>query len=234
LTFGGAYSNHIYAAAGKLFGFNTIGIIRGEEYSPLNPTLKNAENFGMEFHYVPRLEYKHRNEKSFQEKLLKAYPDSYLIPEGGTNLPVLKGTSEIVKNIKIDFDYICCPVGTGGTISGIIFSLKGKKKVLGFSALKNGGFLRDEVRNLVNRYTGKNYLNWNIKLDYHFGGYAKINYELIKLVEEFKEKYNIELDYIYTRKMIFGIIDLISKNFFEDYSKIITVHTGGIQGNAGM
>ncbi len=236
LTFGGAYSNHIFAvaSAGNLFGFNTIGIIRGEEHLPLNPTLKFAVEHGMKLHYLDRQTYRQRNDINFQSEIAKQFGDVYIIPEGGTNLLALRGTSEIVKNIEIEFDCICCPVGTGGTISGIISSLKGSKKVLGFSVLKNGEFLKSEVRNLINNYTGENYLNWDINLDYHLGGYAKINCSLVELVQQFKGKHNIELDYIYTGKMIYGIIDLINKNFFEEDSKIIAIHTGGIQGNEGM
>ncbi len=236
LTFGGAYSNHIYAvaSAGKQFGFKTIGIIRGEEHLPLNPTLEFSVQQGMHLHYIDRTNYRKRNNKEFQAELAENFGDVHVIPEGGTNMLALKGASEITNNIDIEFDYICCAVGTGGTISGIISSQKGNRKVLGFSVLKNGSFLKTEVRNLVYEYTGENYSNWDINLDYHLGGYAKINYEFVQFVNQFKENIKIDLDYIYTGKMMYGIIDLINKNFFDTNAKIIAVHTGGIQGNIGM
>lgn len=236
LTFGGAYSNHIYAvaAAGKEYGFKTIGIIRGEEYNPLNPTLKFASDCGMELHYLNRSTYRNRNNKNFQEELLKQFNDVYLVPEGGSNSFAVKGCSEIINDINIDFDYICCACGTGGTLAGIVAGLTGKQKALGFSILKDGGFLKDDVKKLIKNYNGKTYNNWDINLDYHFGGYAKINYELISFINQFEKNNNIKLDPIYTGKLMFGIYDLIKKGFLKKDKKIIAIHTGGLQGIKGM
>lgn len=236
LTFGGAFSNHIYAvaAAGKEYNFKTIGIIRGEKYNPLNPTLQFAVDCGMELHYLNRSIYKNRNEKNFQEELLKKFKDAHLVPEGGSNSFAVKGCAEIINDINIEFDHICCACGTGGTLAGIAAGLNGNKKALGFSVLKGGGFLIEDVKNLIESYTGKTFTNWNINLNYHFGGYAKINYELISFINEFEKINNIKLDPIYTGKLMFGIYDLINMNYFKKEEKIIAIHTGGLQGIDGM
>lgn len=236
LTFGGAYSNHIYAAAvaGKISGFKTIGMIRGEEHLPLNSTLSFAKKCGMEIHYLDRTTYRKRYDKDFLIELKKKFPDVYFIPEGGTNLLAIKGCTEIPQTIKTDFNIICCACGTGGTLSGIICGLKDNQKALGFSVLKGGGFLINNVRNLVKQFSNKDYSNWEINLDYHFGGYAKINRELIEFIKKFEEINNIPLDPVYTGKMMFGVFDLIKKNYFKEGTKIIAVHTGGLQGLEGM
>jgi len=236
LTFGGAYSNHIYSvsAAGKEYNFKTIGFIRGEKYNPLNSTLQFAVNCGMELRYLNRKTYKNRNDKNFQEELLQEFNDAYLVPEGGSNSFAVKGCAEIINDINIDFDYICCACGTGGTLAGIVAGLNDNNKALGFSVLKSGGFLKEDVKNLIESYNGKTYTNWDINLDYHFGGYAKINYELISFINEFEIINNIKLDPIYTGKLMFGIYDLLKTGFFKKNETIIAVHTGGLQGNEGM
>lgn len=236
LTFGGAYSNHIYsvAAAGKEYGFKTIGFIRGEAYNPLNPTLSFAEANGMELRYLNRTDYKNRNNINFQNDIIKQFNDAYLIPEGGSNSLAVKGCAEIINDIEIEFDYICCACGTGGTLAGIIAGLKNTRNSIGFSILKGGGFLNEDVKNLIKDYNGKEFNNWEIILDYHFGGYAKINYELINFIGDFEKANKIQLDPVYTGKMFFGIRDLIIKGYFKKHDKIIAVHTGGIQGIEGM
>lgn len=236
LTFGGAYSNHIYsvAAAGKEYGFKTIGFIRGEAYNPLNPTLSFAEANGMELRYLNRADYKNRNNINFQNDIIKQFNDAYLIPEGGSNSLAVKGCAEIINDIEIEFDYICCACGTGGTLAGITAGLQNNRKSIGFSILKGGGFLKEDVKNLIKNYNGKEFNNWDIILDYHFGGYAKINYELINFIGDFEKTNKIQLDPVYTGKMFFGIQDLIIKGYFKKHDKIIAVHTGGIQGIEGM
>lgn len=232
LTFGGAYSNHIAAtaAAGKEYGFKTIGIIRGDELTNKiteNPTLTYAQSCGMIFKFISRSDYRKKEELTFIEALDKEYGDFYLIPEGGTNKLAVKGCEEILTKDDVDFDYICTCVGTGGTIAGIINSAKTRQKVLGFSALK-GDFLEEEIR----KYTTLN--GWQLITDYHFGGYGKIKPELITFMNEFKEKTGISLDPIYTGKMVFGIIDMIKKNLIDKNSKILVIHTGGLQGIKGV
>lgn len=232
LTFGGAFSNHIAAVAfaGKEKGFKTIGIIRGDELEGKiteNPTLLFAQNCGMQLEFISRDDYRMKNKIPFLEKLKQQFGDFYLIPEGGTNALAIKGCQEILTEADAEFDYICCSVGTGGTISGIINSILPHQKVLGFPALK-GDFLKEEIRNFAKNY------NWEIITDYHFGGYGKVNEELIAFINEFYMVNQIPLDPIYTAKMVFGIMDLIHKNYFPAQSKILMIHTGGIQGIQGM
>lgn len=228
LTFGGAYSNHIaaVAAAGRDYGFETIGVIRGDELAlkyQENPTLKKAEEDGMQFYFATRTQYRDKMNVAFLEKLQQQFGDFYVIPEGGTNHLAVKGCEEILTEEDEVFDFICCAVGTGGTISGIINSLQSHQKALGFPALK-GGFLFDDIRPYVKNQ------QWDLILDYHFGGYAKVSDELRLFIKEFNQKYLITLEPIYTGKMVFGVLDLISKGKFPEKSKILIIHTGGLQG----
>lgn len=233
LTFGGAFSNHIVAVAGagKEFGFETVGIIRGEELLDKiheNPSLQLAQELGMQFQFIDRTTYRDKSNSKFIESLQKSYPDFYLIPEGGTNDLAIKGCEEILTNDdKTTFNYICCAIGTGGTISGIINSATEKQQIIGFSSLK-GDFLSDVIRNFVQKK------NWYVNCDYHFGGYGKVSDELIEFMNAFYQQTNIPLDPIYTSKMMFGILDLIKKDYFLPNSKILAIHTGGLQGIAGM
>lgn len=232
LTFGGAFSNHIAAVAfaGKEKGFKTIGIIRGDELRSKiseNPTLLFAKNCGMQLEFISREEYRLKSEISFLENLKTKFGNFYLIPEGGTNDLAIKGCQEILTQQDADFDYVCCSIGTGGTISGIINSILPHQKVLGFPALK-GDFLKDEIRNFVKNE------NWELITDYHFGGYGKVNEELIGFINQFYKENQIPLDPIYTGKMVFGVMNLIQKNYFPAQSKILLIHTGGIQGIQGM
>ena len=241
LTFGGAYSNHILAVAqaGKEFGFKTIGIIRGEENLPLNFTLKTATELGMQLHYIDRTTYKIKHTQDFKDYLRNIYGAFYLIPEGGTNYYAVNGCMEIIKDSSL-YDYVCCPIGTGGTISGITIANKNQSKVIGFPALKNGDFLKDEVHSQINSVTQDEELtdilmeSFSLQTDYHFGGYAKINEVLINFVREFNSIHGFKWDLIYNGKMAFGVFDLIKKNHFPKGSKILLVHTGGLQGINGL
>lgn len=243
LTYGGCYSNHIAAtaAAGRDFGLKTIGIIRGDEILPYNPTLEHAHKNGMEFKFISREQYRGNNkyEKQFLDELNVEFSKFYLLPEGGSNVLAVKGCVEIIKNINTEFDAICCACGTGGTISGIIASVDETKKVMGFPALKGGEFLKKDILRLLVDYSNsltviiKNN-NWELNTNYHFGGFAKISTELVNFITEFKEKHNILLDLIYTRKMMYGLYDLIKNTEQLNNKKIIAVHTGGIQGNKGF
>lgn len=236
LTFGGAYSNHIYAtaAAGKIFNFKTIGVIRGEEHLPLNPTLSFARENGMELHYLDRTTYRRKDLYENIEDLKKRFGDFYLVPEGGTNEFAVKGCSEIISKINLDFDYVCCACGTGGTLAGLITGLNGKSHALGFAVLKGASFLKENVRHLL-KISGHNSLsNWEINLDYHFGGYAKVDLTLINFVNKFYATTKIPIEPIYTGKMLFGIYDLISKDYFKRGAQIVAIHTGGLQGLKGL
>lgn len=260
LTFGGAYSNHIAAMAyaGKEQGFKTIGVIRGDELGDKitdNLTLKFAQECGMQFEFVTREAYRFKTELDFIANLKDKFGSFYLVPEGGTNEYAIKGCQEILTEQDASFDFICCAVGTGGTISGIINSALQHQKVLGFPALK-GDFLKDETP--MNKFSSNlrekgvpddlrqittfseeirkfaTNENWDLVTDYHFGGYGKVNEELIQFINQFYKQTQVPLDPVYTGKMVFGVIDLIEKNFFPANAKILLIHTGGLQGIQGM
>ncbi len=232
LTFGGAYSNHILATAlaGKEYGLRTIGIIRGEEIAEKweqNPTLLTAHKAGMEFQFITRDEYLKKATKAFESKLLAEFGKIYILPEGGTNELAVKGCEEILNEDDTTFDYICCSVGTGGTLAGLINSALPHQRVIGFPALK-GDFLQKDICKFVSKD------NWELQSEYHFGGYARVSVELISFINEFKQATQIQLDPIYTGKMLYGIIELVKKNYFEPQTSILAIHTGGIQGIAGV
>lgn len=236
LTFGGAFSNHIVATAvaGNLSGLKTIGIIRGDElknkFKELlqeNETLRVANENGMQFEFVTRENFRRKTNKDFISELQKKFGDFYLVPEGGTNNLAIKGCEEILTEEDKKFDYICSAVGTGGTISGLINSATEHQQIIGFPALK-GNFLFEEIKKLTKKR------NWQLQTEYHFGGYARYNQDLIRFVNDFKKQTGIPLDPIYTVKMMFGILDLVTKNRYPKGTKILTIHTGGLQGIAGI
>lgn len=232
LTFGGAFSNHIHAtaAAGKAFGFQTIGVIRGEELrdKKLNHTLQEAQDFGMKFNFVSREDYRQKHSEIFLNQLKTDFPNAYILPEGGTNELAVKGCEEILSERTQSYDFICVAMGTAGTISGIIKASENHQKILGFPALKATGFLKNEIR----KYTDKT--NYEIINAYHFGGYAKFSHELITFVHDFYAKTQIPLEPVYTGKLFYGVHDLIQKGYFAKGTKILAVHSGGLQGIKGF
>jgi len=232
LTFGGAFSNHIVAVAGagKEFDFETFGIIRGEELQEKiheNPSLAVAQQFGMKLVFVSRNEYGLKDTPEFLNEMQSQFGDFYLLPEGGTNELAIKGCEEILSEDDIKFSHICTSIGTGGTISGIINSAGSHQNIIGFSSLK-GDFLQNDIAKFAYQK------NWSVNCEYHFGGYGKVTNELIEFINLFYLDHAIPLDPIYTGKMMFGIFDLIQNNYFPPNSKILAIHTGGLQGIAGM
>lgn len=255
LTFGGAYSNHIYAtaAAAKELNLNSVGIIRGEEISTLSKTLQFAQEQGMHVHFISREAYRQKTEEEFISQLKKQFGDFYLIPEGGTNTLAIQGVEEFAQRLKteMEVDYVCCACGTGGTLAGIIRAMP-EKHVIGFSSLK-GNFLSEEVRRLLGeefigerglspslrpsdtplpreRGRGEGEKNWEVITDYHVGGYAKHTPELLTFIKNFEGEFSIPLEHVYTGKLFFGLFDLIQKEYFTKGSRILVLHTGGLQG----
>lgn len=235
LTFGGAFSNHIYAtaSAAHFAGFRSIGIIRGEDADSENPTLAHAQKMGMQLYFVDRESYRKKSSLEFLEDLKAQFGDFYLIPEGGTNDLAIKGTKEMLGDQAQGFTHFCVSIGTGGTFAGLASILKSHQKLLGFSSLK-GEFILQEISNLLesNQIFPKG--SFEISTAYHFGGYGNYKSELIDFISWFYEEFKIPLDPIYTGKMAFGAWDLIKKDLFPTNSKILLIHTGGVQGNAGF
>ncbi|MFC1393708.1 pyridoxal-phosphate dependent enzyme [Acinetobacter junii] len=228
LTFGGAYSNHIAATAyaAHYFGFQSIGVIRGEELAKqaFNPTLQTAQDFGMQLHFVSRAEYRLRHEVEYLKQLKQRYPNTLIIPEGGTNQLAIQGTKEILSaDDRENYDVIGCAVGTGGTIAGIIESSSDQQHILGFSALK-GDFLKHDIQQWTNK------TNWSLTDEYCCGGYAKTNFELLQFMQQFEQQYAVPLEQVYTAKMMMGLFNLIQQEHFPVNTRILAIHTGGLQG----
>jgi len=248
ITFGGAYSNHIAAAASacKLFNFKSIGIIRGDE-SVINPTLIKAKENGMQLEFVTRELYSKKNESEFKNYLQTKFGNHYLIPEGGNNSEGILGCNEII-NPEWNYDYIMCACGTATTYTGIVSNINTDTKVIGISVLKGENKLPGEVEKILNGiYPKKNYnIKGNDELDnefisrnciisnYSFNGYANYYKPLIDFKMEFEKKYSIPLDYVYTNKLFFAAFDLMMKQKFKENAKILLIHSGGLQGNKGF
>lgn len=232
VSMGGAYSNHLHALAyaAHVLGLKTIGIIRGEQPSVLNPSLLDMQQWGMTLNFVSRPDYRHFRQYKDRQALPGLASGQYWLPEGGAQALALKGVAELVNEIEIPYDTLCVPCGTGTTLAGIIGAAPANVSVMGFSALKNADFLTDDVESLL---TGS-VSDWQINRDYHFGGFAKTNAELISFVETFENTASIPLEPVYTGKMMYGLYDLIKKRYFRSGQRIIALHTGGLQGKRGF
>lgn len=243
LTFGGAFSNHIAAtaAAGREFGFQTTGVIRGE-YDSRNPTLKFAQSCGMELDFVSRTDYRERGSKAFTAELRKKHGSFFEIPEGGANFYGIAGCMEIPSTLENDYDYVVLACGTGSTLAGIVAGNRNsiKEKVVGIPVLKTKDALQGDIAKQLwkvfldddliaeynNRYTTVN--------DFHFGGYAKFNEELVEFIGDCKRDYDLPLDLVYTGKAFYALTKLLKTGYFKSDARILFVHTGGLQGNEGM
>jgi 1-aminocyclopropane-1-carboxylate deaminase len=237
LTFGGAYSNHIYStsAAAFLLGFKSIGIIRGEENVELNDTLKFARQQGMILHYVSREAYRQKSEPTFLLKLKEKFLDFYLIPEGGTNLLAIKGCEEFAQTLKeIPFDAIFLPVGTSGTICGFIAGLGHSKAIYGVPVLKDGDFLNAEIESWLREYSNQKLNSWTLLTNYHHGGYAKVSPELVSFIQRMSTMHALPLDPVYTGKLFWAIFEEIKNGHFKRGTTVLAVHTGGLQGSGGL
>jgi 1-aminocyclopropane-1-carboxylate deaminase len=231
ISMGGAYSNHLHALAytGKILGLKTIGIIRGECPKPLTPTLLDMQSWGMELKYISRSEYRQYRSYKHWRDLPGIAPGQYWLPEGAASNLALKGIAELVNEIDIEYDSLCVACGTGATLAGLINAVPKQQSVFGFAALKNASFLTSDVQSLL---SGE-FHHWEVFYDYHFGGFAKLNSELALFMTEFEQKTSIPLEPVYTGKMLYGIYDLIAKDYFKPGERIIALHTGGLQGKRG-
>ena len=236
LTFGGAYSNHLYAmaAARQVFGFRTIGVVRGDELAgkPLNETLRFCRKSGMHLHFVSRDAYRQKDTPAFLAELTGQFGPCYVVPEGGTNNLAVQGTTEIVPEIVAQLgyapDYVCCPVGTGGTMAGLVQSAQKGTDVLGFVVLKGLG--PDSLS--AARFSDEQPGGCSSLFHYHFGGYAKTTPELFRFVRTFERKTGVLLEQVYTGKMLYGIYDLARQGYFPKGATVVAVHTGGLQGRS--
>ncbi|GGT39283.1 1-aminocyclopropane-1-carboxylate deaminase/D-cysteine desulfhydrase [Nonomuraea spiralis] len=222
LTFGGAYSHHIRAVAraGRRHGIETIGVIRGEEHLPLNPTLACAAACGMTLTYLDRASYRLKHTPEVHARLRERWGDVEILPEGGSNAAAVRGCAELPPEIGVDYDVVCCPVGTGGTLAGIAAGLPPGRRALGFAVLKGAGFLTGEVARLQREAYGRTWDNWSVNLDYHFGGYARSTPAL----DRFAAEHGVEG--IYVAKMLYGVLDLARQGAFAPGTRVVAVVTG--------
>ncbi|SDG20125.1 1-aminocyclopropane-1-carboxylate deaminase [Sinosporangium album] len=228
LAFGGAHSNLIraVASAGHLLGFETIGVIRGEEHRPLNPTLAHAVACGMRLTYLDRTTYRLKHTQPVIDALRARWGPFHLLPEGAGNAAAVVGCAAIAEEIGDLADVICCPVGTGGTLAGISAGLTGARRAVGFAVLKGGAFLRDEVARLQREAIGRVKDDWTIELDYHFGGYARCPAELEGFAADFEARHGVPVERIYVAKMLAGIFAMVREGRFSPGTRIAAVVTG--------
>lgn len=240
LSFGGAYSNHLHALAyaGKVNGLKTVGVVRGELIQPLNPTLQDAVDWGMELLPVSRSDYQRRHNAEFQQQLAASFEPCVVIPEGGANALALKGCAEIAVSVRQQlpaFDYLCVACGTGATLAGLITGMQGHAaKVLGFCTLKGLQDLEPQVTEWLTGSGVDDLPAWQIEHRFHCGGFAKINRELVLFMEHWKTFSDIPLEPLYTGKMFYGLFQMIEQGYFRAGDRIVAVHTGGLQGLRGM
>jgi 1-aminocyclopropane-1-carboxylate deaminase len=228
ITFGGAFSNHIAAASalGNEFGIETLGIIRGNELEDSwqeNPTLFSAHQNGMSFRFVTRETYRYK--ERLMAELQEEFPESLVVPEGGTNENAVEGIQYMLTDETNDFDYICSAVGTGGTVSGLSKFAQPHQKVIGFKAVKDNS-LENRIKNLSKKD------NFTL-IDASDGGFGKITDENVRFINEFYQYFGIVLEPVYTGKMLRKIFEMIADNYFPANSKILAFHTGGLQGIVG-
>lgn len=234
LTFGGAYSNHLHAtaAAGRVFGFETVGVVRGDELAgkPLNATLMFCREQGMTLHFVDRTTYLRADDPAFRADLQLQYGPCYVLPEGGTNALAVQGTAEImpelVEQLGTRPHTVACAVGTGGTLTGLIQSAPSSVQVLGVSALKVPAHQNVQFAGLPATLPP----NVSIQTGYHQGGYARTTPELLQFMRDFGRRTGILLEQVYTGKLLFALYDLARNGYFPHQALVVAIHTGGLQG----
>lgn len=232
ITFGGAYSNHVHATAyaGMELGVNTVGVIRGEQLLPLNPTLKDCVDWGMTLEPVSRGVYRNKENDSEIQAILSKYEKPFLVPEGGGNTLGVKGASLMLETVKQqDYDLIVVASGTGATVAGLIYASGPLVKVLGVATLKGVTWMAGEVRKYLQDLKCAN-TNWSINCDYHFGGYGKKNAELDEFVKSVSTDYGLPIEPIYTGRALYGLLDLVAKGEVTRGSRVLFIHSGGLQG----
>ncbi|RZU24552.1 1-aminocyclopropane-1-carboxylate deaminase [Kribbella rubisoli] len=228
LTFGGAYSNHVRATAavGALCGFETVGVIRGEEHLPLNSSLEYAVSRGMRLTYLDRTTYREKTSDAVIEALRKEFGDFYLIPEGGSNAEAVRGCAELPAELEPSVDIVFCAVGTGGTLAGVAAGVRPDQLVVGVPVLKGGAFLEDDIVRLQEQVYGARKGSWRLECDYHFGGYAKRTSELDEFIDDFEVRHGLRLDWVYEAKMMYALFDLVARDSFARGTTIVALISG--------
>lgn len=228
---GGAYSNHLHALAyaGRALGLSTQAWVRGERPPGSNPTLTDLENWGMALRFVTREDYRQLRRYKSRDSLPGIGRGQYWLPEGGAALLALRGVTEIIDEMAIDYDVLVVACGTGTTLAGLLAAMAVDRRLLGIAALKGGRFLYDDVRQLLPEHVGEN-RDWQILLDYHHGGFAKTSPALLEFIEYMQARFGLPLDPVYTGKALFAVYDLLRQGYFSRGQRIVFLHSGGLQG----
>lgn len=236
ISFGGSYSNHIHALAFacQQEGLNSIGIIRGEREYAKNTTLSQAKHWGMELKFVDRQTYRQKNHDDYLLSLQHQYPNHVIVPEGGSNQLALPGVSEICKELsnQCEFDTLITPVGSAGTISGLIIGDNNQHQILGIAVIKQADYLKEEINSLMS--TNHKSTNWQLLTQYHGGGYAKFSDKDLAELKDFIGITQVPFEPIYSGKMILALLKLVKSNYFPRGHRVVLLHTGGLQGLHGL
>lgn len=236
LSFGGAFSNHLYAlaAASKLAGIRCKAMVRGDGFDKRNHTLKFLKDQGVDISFVDRSSYRKKTEKDFLASLQKQYPDFYIVPEGGSNQLAIQGVTELMDEVYVNNDLgrllVICGVGSGSTITGIVKGLKEGDRALGVLAVNDNslpGKIKAELTELENQQL-------SLDLGAHLGGFGKTNDALIKFINDFYSVTKIPLEPLYTGKVLYRLHALLEEERLTSFDNILVIHTGGLQGNKGF
>lgn len=234
ITFGGAYSNHLVATAYacKLAGIACAGIVRGEAPVQLSHSLQHCIEYGMQLQFVSREVYQQKENDAFIVQLQQQYNNAVIIPEGGYGIAGAKGAAMIMDHVADNSTHICCATGTATTAAGLLLRAKPQQQVIVFPVLKGLNDIDQRLFYLTGKSFNKQQLH--IRDDYHFGGYAKKTGDLIQFMNTLYYEQQLPTDFVYTGKMMYGVMDLVQKDFFKPGSKITCIHTGGLQGNLSL
>lgn len=235
ISFGGAYSNHLHALAflGRELKLNTVGIIRGELIYPLNPTLQDCVDWGMELVPVSRTDYRLKVQSVAIEALIASYENVLVIPEGGNNKLGRLGAAEMLSSVdQSQYDFCIVPCGTGTTCTGLIKQAQSHLHVIGVAALKGASWLQDDIAFGL-KSIGSDNKNWSLELDAHFSGFGKVKPELVAFIQKMQREYNLELDPVYNGKAFWALIKRIESGLIPKGSRVLYIHTGGLQGVRG-
>ncbi|CAN5378950.1 pyridoxal-phosphate dependent enzyme [soil metagenome] len=231
ITFGGAHSNHLVATAlaCKTAGLKSIGLVRGEKPNQLSPTLQACIRYGMQLHFLSREKYSKKDASVFTDWFQDEWKKFTMVPEGGYHPKGAAGAALITQLIEEDTTHICTALGTATTMAGLLVGAKKHQQIVGIPVLKGMTDIDKRIAYLTGEPNRAKLLN-----DYHFGGYAKKTPALLQFMNLFYAENNIPTDFVYTAKMMVGVLDSIEKNFFPEGSRIVCLHTGGLQGNASL
>jgi 1-aminocyclopropane-1-carboxylate deaminase len=233
ITFGGNYSNHLAAtaAAGKMLGIKTIAYVRGYEQQAASHTLNFCRDNGMELHFLSREEYNSKTEEAFLNDITSAYSHPVIIPEGGYGVTGAKGAALITEYYKgKEFTHVIAAVGTATTLAGLSLGAEPSQSIIGISVLKDLNDFGQRMSEMI----GEELPNYALYGEYHFGGYAKKNTELLDFMNQFYRDTAIPTEFVYTGKMLFGAWDMIANDKFPCGSNVLAIHTGGLQGNLSL